>query len=71
METPSMGVCFIDTCIILNKILDEDSYRTNKFFNDVKNTGIDCYITPSVQEECEKKINTTLDYIGASLRTIF
>lgn len=71
MEPPPPGVCFIDTCIILNKILGEDLFRTEKFFNDMREVGIGCYISPSVDKECDEKITTTLNYIGDSLKIIF
>lgn len=58
----------MDTCIILSEILNENTPRIEKVKKDVHTNNIPCYICDSVKQECDKKIETTLDFIGIVVR---
>lgn len=64
----SVGRSFLDTCIILSEILNENKSRIEKFKKDVDDHGIPCYISDSVKLECDKKIRNTLDFLGNVIR---
>lgn len=61
-------VFFIDSCIIFNRILEEDITRTNKFFNDVTENRIKCYVNESVKNECDIKIDDTFNFLINTLK---
>lgn len=54
---------FLDSCIIFNKILHEDSIRIDKFVDDLLIHNIKCYVNKSILNECDKKINDTFNFI--------
>lgn len=53
---------FIDSCIIFNKILNEETERINKFFKDMANSDSICYINESVETECLNKVDETFNW---------
>jgi hypothetical protein len=64
----SSGCFFLDATIILSDILKENTPRIDKFKNDVDFHSITCYISGSVRQECNTKIETTLNFIGTVIR---
>ena len=70
MGTP-IGALFLDSCILLNRILGENPQRTTKLFHDMFTEDIECFLSTSVYGECDRKITQTIDYIGGSFRGIF
>lgn len=70
MATP-IGAFFLDSCILLNKVLGENPQRTKKLFEDMRNYDIECNLSTSVYGECDAKITSTIDYIGNFFRVVF
>lgn len=70
MESP-LGAFFLDSCILLNRVLEEDVNRTAKLFRDMRNHPVLCYLSESVDTECNIKIMKTIDFIGDTLRDFF
>jgi len=70
MESP-IGTFFLDSCILLNRVLGENPKRTKKLFDDMSDHAIECYLSTSVYGECEAKIISTIDYIGNFFRVVF
>jgi len=68
LEELHIDFCFIDTNIIIDAILNLSDYRIMKFFRDIENNKINCYITKTVKEESEVKIEETLNYFGNVLK---
>ncbi|MCW4050493.1 MAG: hypothetical protein NWE89_12245 [Candidatus Bathyarchaeota archaeon] len=67
----SIGAFFLDTCILLNRVLGEDTSRTNKLFNDMGNNDALCWLSESVDIECNVTIMKTINFIGDTLRDFF
>lgn len=70
MATP-IGALFLDSCILLNKILGEDPHRTSKLFEDMESKNVLCFLSSSVDQECNDKITNTINFIGGTLRDFF
>lgn len=66
-----IGALFLDTCILLNRILGEDINRTKKLFTDMNKKDVLCFLSESVDIECNVKIMNTINFIGATLRDFF
>lgn len=64
----SDGCFFVDTCVIFSEILKENRARIEKFKKDIDNHSVPCYISASVNRECEEKLETTLDFLGNVIR---
>jgi len=64
----SDGCFFLDTCVIFSEILKENRARIEKFKKDINNHSVQCYISASVNRECEEKLEATLDFIGNMVR---
>ncbi len=62
------GCFFIDTTVLLSEILNENTIRLEKFKKNIASYNIPCLITDSVKSECEKKINSTLDFLGKIIK---
>lgn len=63
-----LGAFFLDACIILNRVFSEDVNRTKKLFDDMNKKSILCYLSESVDTQCNIKIINTVNYIGDTLR---
>jgi len=67
-NSASGGCFFLDTVIILSEILKENVPRIDKFKKDASLYGIPCYICNSVEQECDEKVEATLNFLGTVLR---
>lgn len=59
----SVNAFFLDSCIIFNKILNEDIIRTDKLIKNIYDKKINCYVNISIVNECDKKINDTFEFL--------
>lgn len=64
----SAGSFFLDTCILISDILNEKNPRIEKLKKDAVSHNIPCYISDSVQQETEKKIRETTDFLGNAVK---
>jgi hypothetical protein len=55
---------------VLSDVLGQNKSRMDKFKNDVKNYGISCLVSKTVQNECEDKIKRTTDFLGNTLKDV-
>jgi len=62
------GCFFLDTCIILSDILNEQSSRINKLKSDSSFHKIACHISDSVKDETYEKVRQTSDFLGSIVR---
>jgi hypothetical protein len=66
---PKAAACFfLDSCVILSKILEENTSRVSKFTKDAQDHHIECYVSDSIVSECSRKINDTVDFLGHVLK---
>jgi hypothetical protein len=64
----SSGCFFLDSSVLLSEILRENIARLDKFKKDVNLHGIQCFFTQSVKDECDEKIERTLNFLGSVIR---
>lgn len=64
----SIGCFFLDTCVLISDILNENSPRIEKFKRDIDSHGIPCYFSDSVEREIEKKVKDTTDFLGKAIK---
>jgi hypothetical protein len=64
------GCFFLDTCILISEILNEKNEKIEKFKKDALSNKIPCYFSDSVENETQKKVTDTINYIGSSLKDI-
>lgn len=64
----SSGCFFLDTNIVLSEILQENDPRIQKLKQDSELHGIFCYISNSVKEETNLKVEKTIDFLGNIVR---
>jgi len=62
-STPT-GCFFTDTTVILSEILREHIARLEKFKKDVNFHNVPCFITDSIKQECDTKIENTVNFLG-------
>lgn len=62
------GCFFLDTNIVLSDILKENVVRIEKFKKNIDSYNIPCYISQSVKQEIEKKIQDTSNFLGNTVR---
>ena len=63
-----MGCFFLDSCVLISEILNENNPRIEKFKNDVKTHSIPCYFSDSVEKETQAKVNTTTNFLGNAIK---
>lgn len=56
-------IAYLDSCVILSKLLLENEHRTSHFFTKSEIENVQCVMTNSVYEECDKKITDSFDYV--------
>lgn len=64
------GCFYLDSCVVISELLDENKERMDKFKRDVKNYTISCYVSETVINECKKKVTKTVDFVGNLLSNI-
>jgi rubrerythrin len=64
----SAGCFFLDTSVVLSRILGQNTQRIEKLKNDSGSHNIPCYVSNSVQQEIEKKVRQTSDFLGNVVR---
>jgi len=62
------GCLYLDSCVLLSEILEQNKSRMSKFKNDVKQYNITCYVSQGVIDECKEKLEKTTDFLGNILR---
>lgn len=71
MSTPtSVGCFFLDCNIILSDILKQSTSRIEKLKQDAEFHRIQCYISNSVKDEINEKVQRTCDYLGRIVRDV-
>lgn len=71
MTIPSSTGCFfLDTCVLLSEILKENASRIVKLKNDASFYRIPCYISDSVKQECQEKVEKTTNFLGNTVREV-
>jgi len=70
LAQPLSGCFYLDSCVVLSDVLGQNKSRMDKFKNDVKNHGISCLVSKTVQKECEDKIKRTTDFLGNTLKDV-
>lgn len=66
-RTPK-GCFFLDSCVLISEILNENDSRIRKFKTDVDVHDIPCFFSDSVEIETNDKITGTIDFLGKALR---
>lgn len=67
-NSSSIGCFFLDTCVILSDILNENTPRIEKLKKDSSFHNIPCYVSDSVGQECYKKVQQTSNFLGNIVR---
>lgn len=62
------GCFYLDSCVILAEILMEYQSRMDKFRKDVLSYAIPCYVSASVQKECEEKLEKNTNFVGDTFK---
>jgi hypothetical protein len=64
----SIGCFFLDTCILISEILNENNPRIQKLKKDAAFHDVRCYVSDSVEKETEKKVKETTDFLGNAIK---
>ena len=59
--------CFLDSSILVSNFFGKFTSRIERFLNIKTKYAVPCYISSSVDGECEEKINNILDFIGDNI----
>lgn len=71
MSTAAHKRCFfLDSCVALAEILDENREVMEKFKTDVQKRGISCYLSDSVAAECDRKLSFSQTFFEKSFRLL-
>lgn len=63
-----MGCFFLDSCVLISEILNENNPRIRKLKNDAQSHHIPCYFSNSVEKEIQDKVIATTDFLGNALK---
>lgn len=67
MSAGKRDCCFLDTSILISHFFGKFGDKMEKFLTTKEKYGIPCYISSSVENECEERIGRVLDFIGESI----
>ena len=67
MSAEKRDCCFLDTSILISHFFGKFKNKMEKFLTIKGKYGIPCFISSSVENECEERIGRVLDFIGVSM----
>ena len=67
-RSTSIGCFFLDTCIVLSEILNENTSRIEKLKKDSNFHKIPCFISDSVKQESYEKVTQAANFLGETVR---
>lgn len=67
-SSTSIGCFFLDSCIILSEILNENPSRIAKLKRDSNFHNIPCYVSNSVKKESYEKVTQASNFLGNVVR---
>ncbi len=67
----ALNGCFLlDTSIIIAHTTDAYKVRLDKFKRNISENNVSCFVTHSVFQECERKLEEIIDFFGTELREL-
>jgi hypothetical protein len=64
------GCFYLDSSVVFSELLSQNKPRIEKLKRDAQRHNIKCYVSPSIEAECDYKIKKTINFLDFVLKKV-